>query len=289
MSRRKFDRFMVEVELGSNPKIGRLTDPEFRCLISGVWALAAKADPRGYLLVGDIPAEPADVAHQARCSVTVAAKTMEKLRALGMLETCEETGWEMVHDWEEINPGPKPSDRPEATRARQRKSRARHANVTRDNGGGHADVTPMSRQEVEVEVKRPPKPPTGGSVVTFDRKPVPDERLELAQAILRDFNDQAGTSYSAFTGRGRPSEDLKRVLGALADADPPLTLDEARRITRARLARPFWEGRPHTGVVFGPKVFAGNREAAMGNGSNGPAVFSAESFVRSVTGPGTAA
>jgi hypothetical protein len=134
----------------------------------------------------------------------------------------------------------------------------------------------------------PPKPPTGGSVVTFDRKPVPSERLELAQAILQDFNDQAGTSYGPFTGRGRPSEDLKRVLGALADADPPLTLEEARRVTRARLARPFWEGRPHTGVVFGPKVFAGNREAAS-NGSRPSQVFSAESFVRSVTGPGTAA
>jgi len=169
VSRRKFDRFMVAVELSANPKIGRLTDAEFRCLVGGVWPLAAKANPRGFLLVGALPAEPSDVAHQARCTTPVAARTMAKLRELGMIEMDGPTGWEWVHDWDELNPDPKPSDLPESTRDRKRKSRAGHADVTRDAGTGHADVTSKSPRaralpevEVEGEEKTPPQPPAGG-------------------------------------------------------------------------------------------------------------------------------
>jgi hypothetical protein len=150
---------MVVVELASNPKIGRLSDAEFRCLVSGVWPLAAKASPRGALRVASLPAEPADVAHQARQSETVARKTLDKLRALGMVEHDPELGCEVVHDWDEINPGPKASDTPEATRERKRRERERrggHANVTRDNGVSHAG-------EVEVEGKPPVAPVTGGT------------------------------------------------------------------------------------------------------------------------------
>jgi hypothetical protein len=85
---------MVAVDISTNPKIGRLTDPEFRCLVTGVWPLAAKSDPRGYLLVGRHPATERDVSHQARCAVSVARRTLSKLRELGMLERDEQTGWE---------------------------------------------------------------------------------------------------------------------------------------------------------------------------------------------------
>ena len=180
MTRRKFDRFMVAVELSANPKIGRLTDAEFRCLVGGVWPLAAKANPRGFLLVGALPAEPSDIAHQARCTTAVAARTMAKLRELGMLEADEPTGWEWVHDWDELNPDPKPSDQPDATRDRKRKSRAGHADVTRDAGTSHADVTsesPRARAlpevEVEGEEETPPQPPASGgrkrAVDSFER------------------------------------------------------------------------------------------------------------------------
>lgn len=149
--REKFDRFMVAVELASNPKIGRLTDAEFRCLLSGVWALAAKARPRGALRVAGLPADANDIAHQSRQTVAVARRTLDKLRSLGMVEHDPELGCEVVHDWDDINPSPKPSESKEAQRERKRKQR--------DKSKSHANVTPMSRvtsleshaTEVEVE------------------------------------------------------------------------------------------------------------------------------------------
>lgn len=130
----------------------------------------------------------------------------------------------------------------------------------------HAVTTPSYGGEVEEEEKTPVTPPgadvTEARVFTFRRRPVNADQRTLAEAILADFNEQARTGYGAYTATGAPSEDLKRILGAIADATPPLALDEAARITKWRLTHPFWQGRPHTGVVFGPNVFASNRESA---------------------------
>jgi hypothetical protein len=153
VSPRVFDRFMVDVELGSNPKIGRLNDREFRCLVCGVWALAAKANPRGYLVVAGQAATERDVAYQGRCSVSLARTTLGRLRQLGMVEMDERVGFEVCHDWDALNPGP----RPDPTNAdRQRRFRNRHngarngeSNVT-DNGG----VTESNAGEVK-EKERP--------------------------------------------------------------------------------------------------------------------------------------
>lgn len=151
-----------------------------------------------------------------------------------------------------------------ATYRAGRDSSTEEGDMSPDNGTSPPDVPPA---QVRVDLTRPdqntsPAASGGAVVVRFDGKPVPAPRLELATAILTDFNAQAGTSYKPLTGRGRPSEDLKRILGALVDADPPLTLDEAKRITNVRLRTPFWTGKPSPGVVFGPKIFAANREAA---------------------------
>lgn len=127
-----YDRFMIVVELAGNLKIARLTDREFRCLVLGVWPVAAKARPRGYLVVAGMPATEKDVAHQARLPVGVARSTLVRLRLLGMLELDEESGFEYCHDWHEINPDPAPSDTPEARRERKRRSRVGHEDVTRD-------------------------------------------------------------------------------------------------------------------------------------------------------------
>jgi hypothetical protein len=145
MSRRAFDRFMVDVELASNPKIGRLTDREFRILVSGVWALAAKAEPRGYLVIAGQPATPADVAHQAHCSPAAATATLDKLRQLDMLEFDEDESLERCHDWDEVNPAPKVD---QTNAERQRRYRERR-NAER-NALHVTDVTPP---EVEVEVE----------------------------------------------------------------------------------------------------------------------------------------
>lgn len=124
---RAFDRFMVDIELGSNPKIGRLNDREFRCLVCGVWALAAKATPRGYLTVAGQPATEQDIAHQGRCSRSVARVTLARLRELGMVEMDSERGLEFCHDWTSLNPEPRP-DRTNVER--QRRYRAARNAVT---------------------------------------------------------------------------------------------------------------------------------------------------------------
>ncbi len=140
-----FDRFMVVNEIAGNPKVARLTDAEFRCLIQGVWPLASKSRPRGYLLVGSLPANEKDIANQARCSVAIAKRTMAKLRELEMVVADSELGAERCHDWDEINPSPKA----DATNA-ERQRRYRQRLVTLRNAVTNGDVTPG---EVEVEVE----------------------------------------------------------------------------------------------------------------------------------------
>lgn len=148
-------------------------------------------------------------------------------------------------------------------------------------------------QEEKREERTTPKPPAGGQtergrLIAFRRRPVSDDVRTLAEAILADFNQQAGTNYSAYTAEGRPSEDLKRILGAISDATPPLALAEAARITHWRLTapKPFWTGRPHTGVVFGPNVFPSNRESAISPTSNTPTSRElAAAFDRSTSPP----
>lgn len=135
-----FQRMMIEIELGSNLKIGRLTDAQFRCLITGVWALAAKADPRGYLVVAGEPATAQDVAHQAHCNVRVAQQTMNVLRSMEMIEMDEDLGVEFCHDWWRINPDPKPDPTNAERQARWRERRRAAHNAAR-NGASNAPVT----------------------------------------------------------------------------------------------------------------------------------------------------
>jgi hypothetical protein len=176
VSRKAFDRFMLEVEISSNAKVGRFSDPEFRCLVTGVWALAAKAPIRGCLLVGDIEAEPTDIARQARCSTATARRTMDKMRHLGMLERDEELGCERVHHWDEINPPPK-TDRTAAERQARRRERLK---TKRDDRDGHGSVTALSRRdsrlghahEVEVEAEEE-KNCSGGAPSEMEREPPP--------------------------------------------------------------------------------------------------------------------
>lgn len=265
MSRRRFDHFMLEVEIGGNGKVGRLTDAEFRCWIAGVLPLAAKSPIRGCLLVGDMRVEADDVARQARCGVSVATRTLVKLRQLGMVETDEDLGVERVHDFDLHNPAPK-KDATNAERQRRYRERllrryppSRNA-VTNavTNGTETALVTPTEEKRRE---ENPPKPPEGGKVIKFDRKPVPAKRLELATAILEAFNKAAGTDYQPLTGDEKPSEPLKRILGALTRA-PDLTFLEADEMIRWQLQRPYWEGKAQPGNVFGEGVFAQVRASA---------------------------
>lgn len=129
---------MVSNEIASNGKIARLTDAEFRCLVSGVWPIASKAEHRGYFSIAGLPADEYDVAHQARKPLGVARSTLEKMRQMGMLVLDQEANLEFCHDWDEVNPTPK-SDVTGAER--QRRYRERHAALR--NGVTDRDVTPL--------------------------------------------------------------------------------------------------------------------------------------------------
>lgn len=157
MSPRAFDRMMIEVEIGGNAKIGRLSDAQFRCLLTGVWALAAKAMPRGYLVVADEPATAHDVAHQAHCTPAVARKTLELLRSMEMIEMDDQLGVEFVHDWWSINPDPKP-DPTNAERQRRFKAKRAVLHTGGSNALGNAPVTALVTPEVTpTEVKEKEK------------------------------------------------------------------------------------------------------------------------------------
>lgn len=138
-----------------------------------------------------------------------------------------------------------------------------HRPDARDNTSscpGSGDTVPFcppTGQDRTVQTTTP-MPPNKGAV-RFDRKVVPAEVLSTATAILDDFNRQAGTGYGALTGQGQPSEALKRILGALRD-HPTLDQAKASRIVTIALGRPFWEGKPQPGVVFGPGVVAKHLE-----------------------------
>lgn len=159
MSPRKFDRFMVDVEIAGNLKLVKLTDAEWRCHVSGVLPIAAKSPIRGCMLVGDENATEEHVAHQARKSVGIARSTMRKLRSVGILYHDEEYGCERVHDFEDWNPAPKQ----DATNAeRQRRFRERR-NAAR-NGVTTQRITPnITPTEVEGEVEEVANAPSSAA------------------------------------------------------------------------------------------------------------------------------
>jgi hypothetical protein len=90
-------------------------------------------------------------------------------------------------------------------------------------------------------------------------KVVPAERLALAEAIVADFNAQAGTGYGTFKASGQPSANLGRVLSALVEY-PDITAEIAQRMVAMQLADPYWTGRPDLGNVFGGQALEKNRE-----------------------------
>lgn len=164
MSRRAFDRFMVDVEVGTNRKLRRLSPAERWCFVAGVLAIAAKSPERGRLLVGsDLPADENDYAEQAGVSVAVARATVAKLRDLRML--IDDDGSEVLHDFDAWQRKPrKPSEDSAATAERKRRSRATgdtndtegHADVTPPNGVTSRDVT-RNREERREKTPQPPE------------------------------------------------------------------------------------------------------------------------------------
>lgn len=202
-----FDRFMIDVEIGGNAKVGRLTDSEFRCLVTGVWPLAAKAPIRGYLLVGAHNAEPEDIARQARCSVQVAKRTLVKLRHLDMLEHSDELGCEQIHDWGDINPTPK-VDRTGAERQRRYRAKLRTNSQDRAISGAVKDAV-IARDHARCVVCG-----SEGPVEFHHRTPV----VEGGESTVDNLELWCRACHRGDAGHGRDKTVTSRRNGGVTDA-----------------------------------------------------------------------
>lgn len=77
----------------------------------------------------------------------------------------------------------------------------------------------------------------------------------MAEAILAEFNSEAGTAFRLVGSRGRPTDHLKRIVSRIRDY-PEVTLDQHLEVVRYNCRNPWWGGRPTSvGVIYGPGSF----------------------------------
>lgn len=111
-----------------------------------------------------------------------------------------------------------------------------------------------------------PQPP-GAKVIKFGRRQVPLDRLCCAIALLETFNEKAGTSYGPWKAGAvneRPTESLKRIIGAVME-HPEISVEIGERmITLAFAGDHYWAPSPaQPGNVFGPNVVEKHLQAAL--------------------------
>lgn len=185
---RKFDRFMVDVNIASHPKLATFTPAERWCVVAGVFPLAALSPVRGRLLIGEHKANEQYVAHHSRVSRAVARSTLRKMRDVGMIVHDPDLDCDAVHDFGEWNPEPKhdPTNAERQARHKQRRralsGNASNAQVTVACNASNGGVT---LPEVEVEVKPPLTPPPSGGrqrqLLVWEK-----DTLDWARAIETD-------------------------------------------------------------------------------------------------------
>lgn len=106
--------------------------------------------------------------------------------------------------------------------------------------------------------ENPPSPPEGGDwqPVKVGRKVVTSAERDLTDAILAEFNRQAGTSYRGAVDHHR------MIVGRIREA-PELSQPEHARIIRAAFADAWWTGTPGPEVIYGKgSVFERAQETA---------------------------
>lgn len=106
--------------------------------------------------------------------------------------------------------------------------------------GGRARARPLKRLYI------------GGKVVA-------KKRWENTEAVLNEYNQQAGTKLRLLRSDGQPSLAAKRIYKVLR-AYPDIKLDEHADIIRRTLASHWWgpQKTPSIGVVYGMGVFEDN-------------------------------
>ena len=104
--------------------------------------------------------------------------------------------------------------------------------------------------------------------MTVDRHRLTADEWRMAEAIMAEWNQRAGTEFHLLGTRGKATEHLKRIVGRIRE-NPEITLDRHIEVVRYNCANPWWQGKPTTiGVIYGPQAFP--RCLAMGqDGRNG--------------------
>lgn len=125
----------------------------------------------------------------------------------------------------------------------------------------HTPLAPEGERAGPAENEGDPSSAGAGRVVTFNRRPVPQRRLDLAVQCVAAVNEHAGTSYRPWTDDGRPTEDLRRAIGFVTAHDDQ-TPEGIDRLARFVITNPWWKGGDpaSVGAIFGPKVAAQNLE-----------------------------
>jgi hypothetical protein len=241
--RRAFDRYMIAVGAGRHPKLRDLTINQRYVFFTGVLSVAAESPRRGFLMVGERQANGRDIAAACGADGRLVARTLERCRAVGLVETDPDTGFEFVHDWWDYNPDP----RVDATNAeRQRRYRERQRNASRNT----SPVTSRNALEVEVEVEEPPlKPPPGRNATRNGRgsgqrqnprtgrgqgQAAPgDEGLLVDPAADRDLVRRQNELCSHFPGY--PRSVVINACRELSEPGSPATIADIR----AYLKRPL--------------------------------------------------
>lgn len=217
-----FDKFFVQVGIGTNRKLRRLPVAQRWTFVAGVLALAAQSPMRGALLIADgHPVTAEDVAAEASVTLQQARAALRALRELGMIEQ-DDDGIEWVHDWDKLNPDPRPSDSPEATRERKRRERDRrrnpnsHAHVTRDTPvtsrpSEPRDISESHDPEEEEKVEAPPSIPPLRGGRQRDRQ---SAEREMADFAAKHFPGVASGLIDYHAARLR-SFDIPATVAAL--------------------------------------------------------------------------
>lgn len=267
-----FDRFMVARDAASNPKVKRMkrAGKETRwAWFHGVLAIAARAQPRGYLTIGDLPADEHDVADVADVTVAEARRAMKVGRDLGMLVRDDTTGWEFVHDWDEFNPAPR-NDQTNAER--QQRFRDRNAGRNGSNAPDNAPVTGSNAREVEGEGEEQQSVcDASASTATDPLDTITDERLTATVTILRTcprlYFDVELMGVSNVLQAFPDADHVKAAhLTVAAASDPAYNTTDAGRALRYAiqgLDRPNGGGRPAAKPVREAKPWDGAVREAL--------------------------
>lgn len=215
---------------------------------------------------GTVKAGYASIAHGVFTDIETVRDVIKTAVEIGVLDDFEEAGRTFtarISGWNEDIERPLAAHRKAIQRVQE----------TPEDTGGQTATTPALSPEVPrshvtgQESNTPPTPPRGGAV-KFNGRIVPETVVTTAEAILADFNKRAGTHYAPRGQAGKPTEQFKRILGALIE-HPDIDAVAGARINAAALADPYWHGPPHPGNVWGPGVIDRNVELARGTSASG--------------------